>query len=326
MHRNAFSPDAETKPGISVVIPTYRRGPVLLETLRHLFALNPPPGEILVVDQTESPDAEVRAALDRWTAEGRIRRIPVSPPSIPRAMNAGLKDAQGTVVLFLDDDVVPQKDLVACHQNAYAEHREAWAVAGQVIQPEDANRFTRVRPGTATSGGSFLEKDLHFDFGGKSPGRVTNVMACHLSVKRQEAMEIGGFDENFIPPVSFRFETEFAKRLAAAGGKIFFDPRASLRHLRESSGGTRTRGGHLTSASPVHGAGAYYYMLRWGRGWNRIGHILKRPFREVCTKFHLTHPWFIPVKFIGELRAIRLAVRLYRQGPRLMQPEGSHTS
>ena len=66
--------------------------------------------------------------------------------------------------------------------------------------------------------------------------------------------------------------------------------------------------------------GAYYYILRWGRGGNRAWNLFRRPFREVRTKFHLTHPWFIPVKFIGELRALGAAWRLYRRGPRLLPP------
>jgi len=38
----------------------------------------------------------------------------------------------------------------------------------------------------------------------------------------------------------------------------------------------------------------------------------------VCTRFHLSHPWWIPVKFIGELRAIVLAYRLHKAGPCLI--------
>ena len=43
-----------------------------------------------------------------------------------------------------------------------------------------------------------------------------------------------------------------------------------------------------------------------------------RPFREVRTRFHLRHPWFVPVKLLGEMRALLLALRLWRQGPRLL--------
>jgi len=147
-------------------------------------------------------------------------------------------------------------------------------------------------------------------------------MAGNLSVKRDRALAVGGFDANFTPPVAYRFETEFARRLVAAGGRIRFEPRASIRHLRAARGGTRSQGGHLTSSSPVHGVGDYYYALRCGRGWERFWYVLRRPLREVRTRFHLLHPWYIPVKLVGEVRALALAVRLHRGGPRLLPQEG----
>ena len=320
MERMDSDPIASDASNVSVVIPTYRRGAVLLDTLKHLIALDPPPAEIVVVDQTEAHPPKVAEVLRRWEAEGRLRRIVLSPPSIPQAMNAGLLQSRGEIVLFVDDDIVPAPDLVKRHWQAYAEHPDAWAVAGRVIQPEDRERKSeagRRRSASGKAGG--LRTDLDFAFNETDPAWVENVMAGNLSVLRAKALAIGGFDANFIPPVSFRFETEFAKRLTAAGGKIYFEPRASIQHLRAGSGGTRTTGSHLASASPRHGVGDYYYALRWGRGGERFWHIVKRPFREVRTKFHLAHPWFIPVKFVGELRAMALAFRLYRAGPRLIE-------
>ena len=39
---------------ISVAIPTYGRDEVLVETITALLSLNPPPSELIVVDQTLS--------------------------------------------------------------------------------------------------------------------------------------------------------------------------------------------------------------------------------------------------------------------------------
>jgi GT2 family glycosyltransferase len=243
-------------------------------------------------------------------------------------MNRGLREARGEIVLFLDDDIVPSPNLIEAHREAYERYPEAWAVAGRVLQPEDGKENAETlrseagkTPGengknvrffslSAFQPFSFLREDLDFRFNGRSPAWVTNVMAGNLSVRRARALAVGGFDENFIPPVSFRFETEFAKRLVAAGGRIRFEPAAEIRHLRAARGGTRSIGSHLASASPLHGVGDYYYALRCGRGWDRWGYMVRRPFREVCTQFHLRHPWWIPVKFVGECRALALALRL----------------
>lgn len=302
--------------GITVVIPTYRRGQVLLDTLRHLAALRPV-AEILVVDQTESPAPEIEQALRGLEGAGAIRRFRRQPPGVVGALNFGLKAARGPVVLFLDDDIVPSEDLIGAHCRAYEQYPEAWAVVGRVLQPEDS--------GMAPAGGSAprsgrggLWRDLDFKFNGTGGDWVENVMAGNLSVRRDRALALGGFDERFVPPVSFRFETEFARRMVAAGGRIRFEPDASIRHLRAAHGGIRSIGGHMASLSPLHGVGDYYYALRCGRGWGRAWYMARRPFREVRTRFHLAHPWWIPVKFIGELRAMLLAARLFRAGPRFL--------
>jgi len=341
---------------MTIVIPTLGRGRVVVNTLSYLYSLDAKAEEIIVVDQTSFHDPETEAYLKSEHGRGRIRWIRHQPPGVAGAMNRGLAEATGDIVLFLDDDIIPSEGLVAAHQQAYVEHPEAWAVVGQVIQPEDCRPQTADRRPQADEGEpqntqkdtekrretedrcnsshanhlgfknpllcilrylwfpfsseSFLRRDLDFRFNGTEPAWVENVMAGNLSVKRDKALVLGGFDEKFIPPVSYRFETEFAKRIISAGGRIRFEPTASVRHLRAPQGGTRSCGNHLTSVSPLHGVGDYYYAMQCGRGWERVWYMAKRPFREVSTKFHLRHPWWIPLKFIGELCAVWMAFRL----------------
>ena len=76
---------------------------------------------------------------------------------------------------------------------------------------------------------------------------------------------------------------------------------------------------HLSSCSPAHGVGDYYFALRQGINFETLLYISKRPFREISTKFHLKNPWWIPLKFIGEIRALMLAYKFFKQGPRLIQ-------
>jgi GT2 family glycosyltransferase len=165
---------------------------------------------------------------------------------------------------------------------------------------------------------SLLWRDLNFPFNSSIPAWIENAMGGNLCVKRSRALEVGGFDEAFPPPVAARVESEFAKRLVNHGGRIRFEPKAALHHLAASSGGTRSRGSHLSSSSPRYGVGDVYFALRCGSGWERILYILRKPFREVRTRFHLRHPWLIPVKLIGEFRAIALAWKLWKQPPQLI--------
>lgn len=296
---------------ISVVIPTYRRGEILLRTLELLFRLEPPPEELLVVDQTEEHPPEVERKLQQWETQGRIRLFRFSPPSIPRAMNTGLLEAKGTVALFLDDDIVPASDLVTAHaarqDGAYA------AVCGQVLQPGEFPdpEANRVR-------GEGFRADLNFHFCGTEPAELHNVMAGNLSVSRSAALAIGGFDEQFIGS-AYRFETDFARRLGVAGHRILFAPEASVRHLRLSTGGTRSQGDHLSRPSPLHSVGDYYFALRHLHGTERAAYLTRRLLRETVNRYTLCHPGMLPKKLGSELRAWMLARRLNREGSRLIR-------
>jgi GT2 family glycosyltransferase len=284
---------------ITVAIPTYNRGAIVVETVRRLFALTPPPDAIVVVDQS----AALNEQLARWNEERRIQLIRLDAPSIPHAMNVALQAASTPLVLYLDDDVEPSPHLIEAHETAHREHG-ASAVVGQILQPGE-------EPAHVDQPADDLEFRFHSDTG----RAVANVMAGNLSVDRDNALAIGGFDENFVG-AAYRFETDFALRLAAASGTIWFEPRATLRHLKLSSGGLRSFGDHRSSPSPAHSAGDYYFAIHHRPPLAR--YALRRMKQNIITRYHLAHPWTIPTKFIGEIRGLMLARRLARNGRRLL--------
>lgn len=284
---------------LSIAIPTYNRGAIVVETIGRLLRLEPPAAAIIVVDQTATGTPQ----LARWHDEGAIRWVRLPEPSIPHAMNTALLTATTPLVLFLDDDVEPSPGIVAAHLDA---HRDpaVWAAVGQILEL-----------GEAPAHHDEPEDDLDFRFNHDTTRLVTNVMAGNLSVKRERAIGVGGFDENYVG-VAYRFETDFARRLVSAGGRIRFEPRATLRHLKLATGGLRTYGNHLTSASPMHSVGDYYFAIT---GKERLlEYVLRRLRKNVITRFHATHPWTIPAKLTGELRGLALARRLARGGRKLL--------
>ena len=218
-------------------------------------------------------------------------------------MNVALLAATTPLVLYLDDDVEPSAGLIAAHQAAHAAD-ERWAVVGQILQPgEEPRHFEQP------------EDDLEFHFNHDRGRLVANVMAGNLSVKRGQAIAAGGFDENFVG-AGYRFETDFALRLIDAGGTIWFAPEATLRHLKLSTGGLRSYGDHRSSPSPAHSVGDYYFAIHHRRPLWR--YALRRMRRNVATRYHLSHPWTIPTKLIGELRGLLRARRLARRGRKLV--------
>lgn len=312
---------------LSVIIPTYNREKILCDSIRMLLEHADCCDELLVMDQTPDHEPETLRALNKWNEKGQIRWVKLAKPSITASMNRGALEAKGNLVLFLDDDIIPSKDLISAHREAHQMNPDAWAIVGQVLQPEN---WDKNHPGYWKATGKrksvvdknikwpSLKKDLDFPFYEVIQAWTYNVIACNLSVKKEKFLQIGGFDEHFTPPVAFRFETEFARRTWRNGGKILFEPKASIRHLQARSGGTRSKGSHYNSASPIYGVGDYYFALREGKGIEVPFYWVDRCFRHCRSRFLLKNPWWIPIKFIGEIRAMKEAVSKYRAGQRFI--------
>ena len=309
---------ADRQAGVTVAIATFGRERVLVETIEAVLALQPSPRELLVLDQTPEHETATEAALSRWHQAGAIRWLRLEQPSITKAMNQALLLASQPLVLFLDDDVVPDRGLVAAHESAYAD-RSVWAVVGQVLQPGQQVVHVDVWPQE-----SGLRRDLAFPFNCDFPCPIYSCIGCNLSVDRDRALSIGGFDENF-GEVAYRFEAEFARRVWRSGGRLVFDPAASIKHLQTPRGGTRAYGNHLRSMRPAHSVGDYYFALSQGVSAASLGYCLNRFIRSATTRFHLTHPWWIAPKLVGELRGMSRAVGLAIAGPKLFRPPVAST-
>jgi GT2 family glycosyltransferase len=287
---------------ISIIISTYRRDKVLIETITHLLGLDPAPAEILVLDQTEKHQDAAEKTLESLQEEGAIKWVRIARPSIPRAMNVGLCRAKQSLALYLDDDIVPEPGLLEGH--LWALERTGTAlVAGRVIQPWQE--------------GKDFSDDGPFHFASRQARWVNEFMGCNFSVRREIALRLGGFDERFVR-VAYSFEAEFAYRLMRAGHRIFYEPAACLHHLRVSGGGTRVFGDHLRSCSPNHAVGAYYFILRTWLGWQSVMHFFGRPLKAIATRHHLRQPWWIPVTLVAELIGMVWALVLAGQGPRYL--------
>ncbi len=300
---------------LSIAIPTYQREQVLLDTVRDLLALPEPADEILVVDQTPVHEAATEAALQQWQAAGQLVWLRLTRPSVTHAMNQALLHAQGDIVLFLDDDIQPGAQLVAAHKAAYR-NPAVQVVAGQAIQPWQQ----ALAPRFAAQGETLIDTHPdpdHFSFNGGDRGWVRRFIGCNVSVRRGFALRLGGFDENFVQ-VAYRFEAEFASRVLALGERIWFEPAASLRHLKAERGGTRQFGAHLTTARPAHTVGKYYYWLQARGLTGRWLKIAAAPWRAVLTRHHLRQPWWIPLGLGAEFAGLAWALWLWAHGPRLL--------
>jgi GT2 family glycosyltransferase len=287
---------------LTVAIVSYGRDEVLVDSLAALLALDPPPRELLLVDQTPRHDRATEERLSAWQREGSLRWLRLPKPSITEAMNRALQEARGERVLFLDDDIVPDSDLLAAHQRAGDAHPHA-LVAGRILQP-----WHRGKPDP--EGSPFLFNSLE-------PCCAAEFIGSNFSLPRQQALNLGGFDTNFVQ-VAYRYEAEFAHRWRQAGLAILYAPDALIHHLKAERGGTRSYGEHLTTLRPDHAVGRYYFRLRTQPLGMALADSCSDLLRSVRTRHHLRHPWWIPLTLLAEARGLWWALRLHHRGPGLV--------
>ncbi len=219
-------PEARTE--VSVIIPTYARDDELEHAIESVLAQDFDGFELLVVDQTSHHSPAVRSYLQNQ-ADRRFRLFRVTPPSLPAARNFGLEQAQGQVVIYIDDDVEVEPGFIAAHYRAYAEDPTIGAVAGKVVSPgeAEARRLLRITAAGIDQGGLNYHRESW----------ITTAQGCNMSFRTEALRAIGGFDTGFIGN-ALREESDACYRLRRIGYKIAFRPSAVLTHFRAPTGGS----------------------------------------------------------------------------------------
>jgi len=103
----------KTVPSITIVVPTYKRLGMLAELSQVLLGqLERTEAEVLVIDNC--PDGSAQELVKSYSAKSpTIKYIHEPRPGVVHARNTGVKSAQGTYILFLDDDEVPSSGWLA---------------------------------------------------------------------------------------------------------------------------------------------------------------------------------------------------------------------
>jgi GT2 family glycosyltransferase len=212
-------------PRISVVIATKGRPDDLRATLASLARLDPAPEELLVVDG--DPDRSAEPVAGEAPAATYLH----TPPGLTLQRNRGVRAAGGDVVVFLDDDVDVDTDLLARLGAAYADPAVVGAT-GRVIEGDPrrfGNKRSRVRrllfrgpDGTFTRFGYPLRlQDVD------SERDVQLMQGCLMSARRASA-EAVGFDEQ-LAGYGLAEDEDFSCRLSRTG-RVRYMPDAVVRH------------------------------------------------------------------------------------------------
>jgi len=291
---------------VCVAIPTFNREQVLLDTIRQVLAQQPSADEVLVIDQTPRHAPATSEALTAWQREGRIQWIRCSPPNASAARNRALVEAVSDIVIFIDDDVILPPGFLESHRACY-DDPSVEMVAGQVLAKD-----------RQVHSGKVEDFDLGFPLNHDQRAWIGTWRSCNCSVRRRLAVELGGFDERYFHGASREESDLVARATAHSGRKVLFEPKASLVHLAEASGGARSWGGYYAPLAVAWAVGEYYFAfmnLPFGR---MIESIAGRLFANLVNWYCLRHPWVIPAIVVREVVGFVWALILSSRGRKLI--------
>lgn len=234
---------------ISVVIPTRNRQDILWRCLDALEAqtLSPSSFEVLVVDDGSDDDTAARTRERGHSPRLALRLLHQDRRGPAAARNLAIARARGTLLLFVNDDVIPTPTLLAQHDRWHRERSDITdAMLGLVVTHSEI---------ASTPFSNWLEASgAHFDYASLEDGAEVNpgrhFYTANVSVKRVFLEQNRSrFDERFSDPAWE--DIDFGSRLARQGLRLYLNRAAVGEHLHGMSVAQWTRRMTMVGASSL---------------------------------------------------------------------------
>jgi GT2 family glycosyltransferase len=210
---------------ISVIIATKDRPEELKKCVESLLGQEEVfPKEIIIVDSS-GPGPVTSEKLDPEKRPCPVEII-VSRPGLTFQRNRGVKASKGSILAFLDDDCVVNKDYIVELEKAFNELPEAGGIHGLVLNPPKRNRlkrfFTDIFFLPEMSGTGKLKYSgvpSYLDFGvfesKKGPVMVEVLQGCGFSF-RKVVFEKGYFFDESLEGYCLGEDYEFSFRVSGS--------------------------------------------------------------------------------------------------------------
>jgi GT2 family glycosyltransferase len=289
---------------ITVILCTYNRYQSLANALESVAAQKLPQSvdwEVLVVDNNSTDHTRTVVDEFRRRHPGRFLYQFEAQPGKSYALNAAIREAQGDIVAFMDDDVTVEPDWL---QNLTAPlHDHEWAGAGGRIVLE----WPASVPDWLATGGEAARLPLpSFDLGDEAKELREPPFGTNMAFHKIMFEKHGGFRTDLGPsprrdtPDSCE-DTDFGRRLLKAGERLRYEPSAIVHHpvpanridkayflnwwFDKGRGDVRSNLVHRASALCV--AGVPLYLFRRLAVWTLRWMIAIRPSHRFSCKLRV---------------------------------------
>ncbi len=219
---------------ISLVIATYNRAEALIGALRSVVQQTLPPTEweCVVVDNRSTDDTAARFAdFAARYSDRQLRMVREERQGLSHARNCGIEASRGELIAIIDDDERINPDFLAAYVELFDQYPEAMSAGGRVIaayeevpRPHWMSRFTEEPIANPMDYGDQVRE---FPVGRIPAGG-------NMAFRREVFVRFGLFNPE-LGRVGDRLiggeESDLFERLARAGAKCYYAPKAVMWHL-----------------------------------------------------------------------------------------------
>jgi len=225
---------------LSVIIPTKNRIKTLKGTIMSLLdqSLDKKFYEIIVMDQ--STDPKVKEFIDglEETKIFKIRYIYNKIPGLHSNRNIGVKKAKGNIIIFVDDDVIVDKNYLKAICDSFKNDSNIALMTGKVLPlyekdevPEWVNFFWQ-----DNSWGKYIWEISLLNAGDKYKDIPPNlIFGCNFIVRKGIFLKYKGTYPDVFPKGMFKYsgsgETLLAYKVKKDNLRIVYNPAVILNHV-----------------------------------------------------------------------------------------------
>jgi len=200
----------------SVIIPSYNPTLKLQETLDKLVPQARFIDELIIIIDNNNYSDFANSIVGKYSAALKIKIH--SQPNSGRAIsrNKGVEVSSGDIIIFLDDDMLAEKDLIEKHIQYHLKNSDSIVSGNGYRNPENANAKNDFEKFLVNMENRWRENTIN-------TGEITfnnfNFTACNMSIPKNIFERLGGFDSRFSDGEDF----DFAVRGLNTGIRIYYD-------------------------------------------------------------------------------------------------------
>jgi GT2 family glycosyltransferase len=209
----------DSTPRISVVIPTYGRRDSVALALQALVRQSLSATDFEVLVSIDGSDDGTRELVAGFGPNYGLRGLWQPNSGRAAAVNAGIREAVGTVVVLLDDDMEAAPEFLAAHWRAHSAAARRGVVGAAPIRL-DASASSVAAIYVAPKFNQHLERLAEPGH----PFRLRDFYSGNFSIRREVLLEVGLFDEAF--RIYGNEDLELSFRLVRAGVELAYSGEA----------------------------------------------------------------------------------------------------